>query len=795
MANVLHDCASRYRTSGSDTGDKMERKIIDVNELSVNDIPIVGGKGANLGELTSAGFPVPHAFVLTTAAYDYFIKKSNIFNKITEKLENIDRSSDDSLTAASNEIRDMFETCEIPTDLKKEIVENYRRLFNNDKEGFVAVRSSATAEDLPDASFAGQQETYLNVHGEKDLFDKVRKCWSSLFTARAIAYREEQNFSHEEVKLAVVVQKMVNSEVSGIMFTVDPNSGAKEIVIEAGYGLGEAIVGGEVTPDTYKVDKSTMSVKKKRISTQKWMYTKDPKDGHTVKTNIPEKKQKQQKIDDRRISEVAEIGRQIEIHYDKPMDMEWCIEDNKVYIVQARPITAVGDSSTNESIDSEIGSESILTTGLGASPGFASGKVVIFDMSMSLDVVKDGDVLVTTMTMPDMVPAMSRASAIVTDEGGMTCHAAIISRELGTPCVVGTTNATSILKNGDMITVDGTTGTVYRGNLSKKKNEGTEKVQLETVFAESAPVTGTGVFVNMSIPAKAEETAKLPVDGVGLMRSEFLFTNYVGEHPMAMIAEGRSEEMINKLADGIANVCRAFYPRKIVLRTSDFKTNEYRDMKGGAEYEPMEDNPMIGWRGCSRYVSPDYREAFICELKAIKKVRDDMGMRNLCMMLPFVRTVDEAKEIIGYMESIGLKRSKDFKLYFMAEIPANIFMADEFSKYCDGFSIGSNDLTQLTMGADRDSDILGRMGYFDERNDAVKRAISYLIKVAHENGVSVGICGQGPSVYPEFTEFLVREGIDYVSLNPDTVIKTKKMIASVEQKIILEGLRELRNRN
>ena len=771
----------------------MVKKIVDVNELCVDDIPLVGGKGANLGELTRAGFPVPNAFVLTTAAYDYFIKKSNIFESINEELKSIDKNSDDTLTQASARIRDLFDKCEIPSDLKDDIKASYKKLFGKGKEGFVAVRSSATAEDLPDASFAGQQETYLNVHGEDDLFDKVRKCWSSLFTARAIAYREKQGFKHEDVKLAVVVQKMVNSEVSGIMFTVDPNSGVKEIVIEAGFGLGEAIVGGEVTPDTYKVDKSTMNVKKKRISTQKWKYTKDPKDGHTIKANIPDKLQKVQKIDDRRISEVAEIGRQIEIHYDKPMDMEWCIEDNKVYIVQARPITAVGDSATNETIESEAATEDIITSGLGASPGLASGKVIIFDMSMSLDVVKDGDILVTTMTMPDMVPAMSRAAAIVTDEGGMTCHAAIISRELGTPCVVGTGNATSILKNGQMITVDGTTGTVYKGDLSK--SNAAETAPAQTVIAESAPVTGTGVMVNMSIPAKADETAALPCDGVGLMRSEFLFTNYIGEHPMAMIAEGRSQEMIDKLADGIAKVCRAFYPRKVVLRTSDFKTNEYRDMKGGAEYEPKEDNPMIGWRGCSRYVSPNYKEAFMCELRAIKKVRDEMGMKNLCVMLPFVRMVEEVEEITEMMASVGLKRSKDFKLYLMAEIPANIFMAAEFSKYCDGFSIGSNDLTQLTMGADRDSDILGRMGYFDERNTAVKTAIKHLIKVAHENGVTVGICGQGPSVYPEFTEFLVREGIDYVSLNPDTVVKTKKMIASVEQKIILEGLRELRNRN
>ena len=768
------------------------KKIVDVNELRVTDIPIVGGKGANLGELTMAGFPVPNAFVLTTAAYDYFIEKSKIMNVINDELKAIDRNSDDSLAKASANIRAAFEKFDIPKDLKDDVVKSYAKLFPKGKEGFVAVRSSATAEDLPDASFAGQQETYLNVHGEEDLFDKIIKCWSSLFTARAIAYREKQGYSHDEVKLAVVVQKMVNSDVSGIMFTVNPNSGVKEIVIEAGYGLGEAIVGGEVTPDTYKIDKETMSVKDIRVSTQKWKYTKS-KDGKTVKVDIPADKIKTQKVDDRRICEIAEIGRQIEIHYGKPMDMEWCVEDGKVFIVQARPITAVGNSETNETVEVDD-SQDIITTGLGASPGLASGKVVIYDESMSLDVVKDGDVLVTSMTMPDMVPAMSRAAAIVTDEGGMTCHAAIISRELGTPCVVGTGNATSILSDGMMITVDGTTGTVYKGDLTKGAAAAAAPAAGAVVMSEAVPVTGTGIMVNMSMPNKAEEIAQLPVDGVGLMRSEFLFTNYIGEHPMAVIAEGRADELVDKLADGIAKVCRAFYPRKIVLRTSDFKTNEYRDMKGGSDYEPVEDNPMIGWRGCSRYVSDNYRDAFICELRAIKKVREEMGMKNLQVMLPFVRTVEEAREIVGMMEDMGLKRNRDFHLYFMAEIPANIIMADEFSKYCDGFSIGSNDLTQLTMGADRDSDILGRMGYFDERNDAVKRSISHLIKVAHANGKTVGICGQGPSVYPEFTEFLVREGIDYVSLNPDTVVKTKKMIASVEQKIILEGLRDLRSK-
>ena len=772
----------------------MDKKIVDVNELHVEDIPIVGGKGANLGELTNAGFPVPEAFVLTTASYDYFIKSAKLMDRINEALSSIDRSSDDSLAEASAAIRGMFEECEIPEDLKKDIVSRYKLLFPKGKKGFVAVRSSATAEDLPDASFAGQQETYLNVVDEDDLFDKIRKCWSSLFTARAIAYREKQGFAHEDVKLAVVVQRMVNSEFSGIMFTVDPNSGAKQIVIEAGYGLGEAIVGGEVTPDTYVVDKQKMEVIKKRISSQTWKYVRGA-NGGCEKQDIPGDMIKAQKIPDARIQEIAEIGRQIEIHYEKPMDMEWCVENDKAYIVQARPITATGNSATNESVGGSVSSEDIIASGLGASPGLATGKVVIYDTSMSLEAIKEGDILVTQMTMPDMVPAMSRAAAIVTDEGGMTCHAAIISRELGTPCVVGTGNATEIMKDGMDVTVDGTTGTVYKGILKKSGSEDSQApAAVSAVCAEYVPVTGTKVMVNMSMPAKAEEVAKLQCDGVGLMRSEFLFTNYIGEHPCAVIEDGRADELVDKLAEGISKVCRAFYPRPITLRTSDFKTNEYRDMKGGADYEPNEDNPMIGWRGCSRYVSDSYRRAFMCELKAIKKVRDEMGLKNLNMMLPFVRTVEEVQDITEMMRSVGLRRGRDFKLYLMAEVPVNVFMADKFCEYCDWFSIGSNDLTQLVMGSDRDSDILGHMGYFDERNEGVKRAIAQLIKVAHEHGRHVSICGQGPSVYPEFTEFLVEQGIDCISLNPDTFAKTKRIIASAEQRVLLRDLRNLRNK-
>lgn len=770
----------------------MDKRIVDVNELRVNDIPLVGGKGANLGELTSAGFPVPGAFVLTTKSYDYFFEVNKLEDKVEKELQSVDEGSDQSLMNASARIRKVIEKGEIPKDLQKEIVASYKELFPKGKQGFVAVRSSATAEDLPDASFAGQQDTFLNVIGEKDLLDKVLKCWSSLFTARAISYRQKQGYDTEDVKIAIVVQRMVESDISGIMFTVDPASGADNIVIEAGYGLGEAIVGGEVTPDMYSVDKKEMKIEseKTRISTQNWKYSKDEKGG-IVKVNIDPDLASAQKISDDRIMEIAEIGRQIEIHYQMPMDVEWCVEDDKVYIVQARPITAVG-SSTSETEGMDVSKESVITSGMGASPGLASGRVVVFDMSMSLDLIKDGDVLVTTMTMPDMVPAMSRAVAIVTNEGGMTCHAAIISRELGTPCVVGTGDATDVLEDGMVITVDGTTGTIYKGELKKKTSSAESDVKY--VSAESAPVTGTKIMVNMSMPLKAEEISELPSDGVGLMRIEFLFTNYIGEHPMYVINDGRSDELIEKLADGISKVARAFYPRPVVLRTSDFKTNEYRDMKGGSDYEPNEDNPMIGWRGCSRYISPEYEEAFMCELKAIKKVRDGMGLTNLHIMLPFVRTVQEVIDITAMMESVGLRRGVDLKLYLMAEVPVNILMAEEFCDHCDAFSIGSNDLTQLVLGCDRDSDILGRMGYFDERNEGVKRAIKMLIDTAHRNGKTVSICGQGPSVYPEFAEFLVESGIDSISLNPDTVISTKKSIASVEQRIMLRQLRELQKK-
>jgi len=763
------------------------KRLMSIKNLGVNDIPIAGGKAANLGELTSAGFEVPPGFVLTTESFDYYLKYNKLKDFIADALSGLAVSSDAALQDASGKIRKAFEEGEMPKDLESSVIEEYKKLGKG-KFPLVAVRSSATAEDLPTASFAGQQDTYLNVSGPESLLKSVKRCWASLFTPRALAYRVSKNFEHDKVKLAVVVQRMVNSDISGIMFTIDPNSELPHIIIEAGYGLGEALVGGKVTPDTYVVDKFHRKILNRRISNQTWKLVRG-ESGECMKEDIPADLASKQKMTDEQILDLAEIGNQIEMHYDRPMDIEWAMEGGNVYIVQARPVTTLSKDKNDKAGKAEEKIESsrtILVKGLGASPGKASGPVRIYQEDMSLDVVKKGDIMVTQMTTPDMVPAMTRTSAIITDEGGMTCHAAIVARELGIPCIVGANNATEVLKNGMEVTVHGQTGVVYEG-LDKEDRAASTPV---AAMAPSAPVTGTKIMVNVGVPQKAEEYAQLPVQGVGLMRIEFLFTSYIQEHPCALIEQGRERELVEKLSQGIATVAKAFYPRPIILRTSDFKTNEYRDMKGGAKYEPKEQNPMIGWRGCSRYVSESYRDAFLAELKAIKRARDEMGLTNVWMMLPFVRTVEEVVKIERLMNDVGLFRGNDFKLYLMAEVPVIVFMAEEFAEHCDGFSIGSNDLTQLTMGADRDSDILGRMGYFDERNVAIKRAIAHLIKHAHNKGVPVGICGQAPSVYPEFCEFLVRAGIDSISLNADTVLKTISYVAAAEQRMVLESIRK-----
>jgi pyruvate,water dikinase len=695
-----------------------------------------------------------------------------------------------SLTASSKSVREVVRGAKVPWNLEVDIVGAYKKLSEiaEEKEAFVAVRSSATAEDLPEASFAGQQETFLNVHSKEDLLDKVKECWGSLYTPRAIFYREKQGFSHEDVKLAVVVQRMVHSDVSGVMFSSDPSTGAPDVLIEAGYGLGEAIVGGQITPDTYRVLQDKLAITDKKISKQTWKYTKD-KNGDTYKEDVPEELQEKQKMTDEQIVAVADLGVHIEQHYGEPMDIEWCYEDDELFVVQARPVTTIRKEALGEKEETEETKEmTVLTKGMPASPGIASGKVKLIKDETELEKVKEGDMLVTVMTTPDMVPAMRRAAAIVTDEGGMTCHAAIVSRELQIPCIVGTSDATQILSTGMDITVDADKGRVYEGIIkmkSKAKAEGTG-----AVAASYVPITATKVYMNLAVPSLGEKYSALPADGIGLFRVELALTEDIGEHPMNFVKEGREQEFIDKMAEAIQQVAQPMYPRPVVVRTSDFRTHEFRGLKGGDEFEPVEENPFIGWRGCSKYVST-YEPAFRLEIRALKKVREEFGLKNVYMMLPFVRVPRELKRINELLKEEGLERSADFKLWMMAEVPSNIFMAKEFAEYCDGFSIGSNDLTMLIMGADRDSQILGNLGYFDERTPAVTRAIAMLIKDAHEMGKTVSICGQGPSVYPEFTEFLVKAGIDSVSVNPDTVENTKRLVASVEQKLLLEKVRKL----
>ncbi|MDE1821948.1 MAG: phosphoenolpyruvate synthase [Euryarchaeota archaeon] len=784
--------------------------VVDLSEVSDRDHLRVGGKACKLGELVRTGLPIPPGFVVTTASYDAYLRETTVGAVVQKELEGLDPDRADSVEEASSRIRKAFQDTPFPPELEKIVRDTYVAFAKRHKVAYCAVRSSATAEDLADASFAGLQETYLNVSTPDEVLANVRRCWGSLFTPRVMVYRRRKNISHFDVKLAVLVQKMVDSAVSGIMFTADPNTGERHTIVEAGWGLGELIVGGEVTPDHYVVDPAGPRIVLKKISKQSVKLVREDGGGNR-RIEVAGPNQEAPKLSDAQILRLTSLGKVIEAHYRRPMDIEWCLEDGELYVVQARPITTGGAAPAKVSkggaaeprvMEALAPSKEphgtgalskILLRGLGASPGNAEARVRRISGVTDMDQLRPGEVLVTSMTMPDMVPAMSRAAAIVTDEGGMTCHAAIVSRELGVPCVVGTREATKVLRDGQEVTVDGKAGIVYEGFQSGGGPHAAAPAKASVpsggFIGHHVPATATKIYVNVSIPDKAKEYSELPVQGVGLFRIEFLFTSYVRNHPMALIKEGKGKELVERLAAGIEKVCEAFNPRPVIIRTSDFKTNEYRGMPGGAPYEPEENNPMIGWRGCSRYVSPQYRDAFLLELEAIQHVRSVRGFRNAHVMLPFVRNTQELELIERMMEQKGLIRGPDFKLYLMAEVPSTVFRAREFSEYCDGFSIGSNDLTQLVMGADRDSDILGKMGYFDERDPAVLKAVEMLIQGAHEKGRTVGICGQAPSVYPEFTEFLVRHGIDTISLNADTVVSTTRIVASAEQKILMERAR------
>ncbi len=772
------------------------KNILWFREVSKDDTNIVGGKGANLGELTTAGLPVPPGFIVTAQAYFDFLKATGLDKTVKTKLAGLNEEDSKKLQAVAAEIQKAILSKPMPKILASEITKAYQELYTKGASNiFVAVRSSATAEDLPTASFAGQQATFLNVVGADEVVMAVRKCWASLFEARAIYYRVANKFDSLKVGIAVPVQKMVQSDVSGIMFTIDPISNDKsKIVIEAGWGLGEAIVSGSVTPDRYVVSKDNFKILEKNINQQDWKIVKEGKVNKHI--TVPSSEQKAQKLTDEEIVEVARAGAKVEGHYGFPQDMEWGIDEGKLYLLQARPVTTIkNEEIRNEKEDKSLISQTsslqtdkleILLKGAAASLGIASGPVRIIHKPTEIDQVAKGDVLVTEMTTPDYVPAMKRAVAIVTDTGGQTSHAAIVSRELGIPCVVGTGTATHVLKNDQIISVDGAKGVVYKGKIARTDAPAFDGHALTAgpasgSFVQEVPVTATKVYVNLGEPSVAEKTAELPCDGVGLLRAEFMIAE-IGEHPRSLVKKGKSEVYVEKLVEGMSTICRAFHPRPVIYRATDFKTNEYKNLKGGKEFEPEENNPMIGYRGASRYIKePDL---FKLELEAIKRVRDKQDLKNLWMMIPFVRTIEEMEKVMALVQEAGLEQSNDFKLWMMVEVPSNVILMERFCKLgINGVSIGSNDLTQLTLGIDRDNEHMAEE--FDERDDAVRISIAHVIKTCRKHHITVSICGQAATTYPEIAELMVKEGATSVSVSPDSVVATRKLIASVEKKILL----------
>ena len=739
----------------------------DVNK---DNIALVGGKGANLGELTQAKIPVPPGFIVTSEAYFDFIRSTKLEEFIAHYLKDLDVNDSNTLTEVADQIKAKISNSPMPDFIVDEIKAAYAKLGNIS----VAVRSSATAEDLPEASFAGQQRTFLNVKGESDVVKAVQGCWASLFEPRAIFYRAEHNFDHLKVGIAVPVQKMVESESSGVMFTIEPlHSDKSKILIEAIFGLGELIVSGDVTPDQYLLDKERVKILEKHVNKQEWQLIGTKSSKRELESNEKQKitadKQGIQKLSDADIIALAKIGKSIEDLYGTSQDIEWAKEKDKLYIVQARPVTTIKKTEGKDTLP-EIKEKPILT-GVAASPGILFGKVRIVLSISEIDKVKPGDVLVAEMTTPDFVPAMKRAVAIVTNRGGRTAHAAIVSRELSIPCVVGTEKATTLLKDGQEITVDGYRGNVYAGRVTADRKAG------PTVVTGKSVKTKTKIYVNLAEPDLAETIAKRNVDGVGLLRAEFMVA-HIGGHPRFMLHEGKREQFVDALKKGLGTFSKAFYPRPVVYRTTDFKTNEYRNLKGGERYEEVEENPMIGYRGCSRYTHE--LDVFRMEIEAIKAIRRDYD--NLYVMIPFVRFVNEIIQIKAFLKQEGLYDTPNFKLWMMVEVPSNVLLIDKFiDAGIDGISIGSNDLTQLILGIDRDNAKLAPL--FDERNEAVMMAIERVVTTAISKGITCSICGQAPSVYPEITEKLVKWGITSVSVSPDMIDETRDIVAAAEAKM------------
>jgi len=787
------------------------------NELTIGDVPSVGGKNASLGEmyqnLAPKGVNIPNGFATTSDAYWLLLEENGIKDAIASILGDLDISDTNNLQERGLKVRTLILNSHLPKALADELKEAYKTLSKEygSQNTDVAVRSSGTAEDLPDASFAGQQETFLNISSEDELLASVLKCFASLFTDRAISYRTSRGFSHFKVALSVGVQKMVRSDISssGIMFTIDTESGSENLIlINSIWGLGENVVSGRVNADEFFIFKPTLknginTILKRSLGSkkEKMLYGKETK---TLNVATSKEEQNSFSISDDEALTLAKQALIIEEHYGRAMDIEWAKDgnDGKLYIVQARPETVMSKLNQNISIEQytlkKTKEAKVLTSGRAVGDKIGSGKVTIINDTTEFERFRDGDILVADTTNPDWEPIMKKASAVVTNRGSRTCHAAIVAREIGVAAVVGCANATKVLKDAQSVTVscaEGDEGYVYEGKLD---------YSVKTTDISKLKPTKTKLFVNVGNPAEAFNFAKMPNDGVGLARMEFIMNNSIAAHPMALVdmKSGKSvkdedgirsfmmpytdtkEFFIHKLSEGIGMIAAAFYPKPVIIRTSDFKSNEYRNMLGGLEYEAEEENPMIGFRGASRYYDESYREAFEWECAALKRVREEMGLINIKIMIPFVRTPEEGKKVIAIMNNNGLIQGKDgLEVYAMCEIPANVILADKFLEVFDGYSIGSNDLTQLTLGVDRESAKIAHI--FDERNEAVKRMLQMAIKACKERGKYIGICGQAPSDYPEITEFLVQNGIDSISLNPDSLFKMHQVVSELEEKLSL----------
>jgi pyruvate,water dikinase len=758
--------------------DSSMENVVWFKDVNKNDGAMVGGKGANLGEMYGAGIPVPNGFIITSGAYFETIQKSGTMDRLRSILFNIDVENPQLLEDKAKACRQEILKLALDPKLEKDIISHYKKLSGK-KDVYVAVRSSATAEDLPGASFAGQQATFLNIRGEKNLIPAVLGAWASLFEARAIFYRVQKNFDHFQVGIAVPVQKMVQSQLSGVMFTIDPITNNKDtVVIEAIYGLGEYIVSGEVTPDHYEVSKSKNKIITKTIVTQTKQLVRSKEGNKPLAVSGPY--QKLQKLDDGQILKLTKIGEKIEKHYYFPQDIEWAAEDDTLYIVQTRPVTTIKSSKIdkNETEKSNVLDKSldVLVQGAPASPAINSGPVVVIHSPKELSRVKKGDVLVTEMTNPDYVPAMKRAVGVVTDRGGRTSHAAIVSRELGIACVVGTGKATSVLKDGMIVTVDGARGIVYRGEMAINKKD--VQLKREITKSQSSRKTATKLYVNLAEPSLAPKIAGQNVDGVGLLRAEFMLAE-IGVHPKQFILEGRQDKFVDRLSSDLSIFGRSFGKRNVIYRASDFKSNEYSNLKGGDKFEPKESNPMLGYRGAFRYIKdPD---VFKLELEAL--IRTRKKHKNVQLMIPFVRSVEELKAVRLMVEEVGLFKDPSFKFWMMVEIPVNVVMLEDFIKVgIDGVSIGSNDLTMLILGTDRDNEEVATE--FNELNPAVLWALERIVKTSHRYGVTCSICGQAPSIYPQLTDLLVKWGITSISVNPDVIDSTREIIYQAEEKLL-----------